>query len=400
MFNTKTRLRALLISSTVVVLMAGTLRAEVDDAASTLVEHARKGYAGAGPFHETLDIEVTMPDGKTMSTRQDYGVGPNGNAFLRLTANGRAGLRIVGSRDRVVAIWEQVEGRHVESSYGGNLADALSRIEAGQLGLAAPPPVVAAQGGSADAFTDALRFGILGPVESISLAAGRRDTIELRAANGSCIVAFSSGSGLFGTLHCTLGQAPNQLSARGTFTFTTGTATEELALPDTANSLAIPTLTKLEASEYPLGGEVPSVTLVALDGRNVDLAAARGKFIVLDFWATWCVPCWSALEQTEALTIWARSSGKPVVVYAVNTLERASGLDARRNKAMEFLSKKGLELDVLLDADDKAFASFHEPGLPSLVIIDREGRLVDYHSGVLPDMVETIKTKIDELMSR
>lgn len=390
--------RALLLVATVACFAAPRAVAE-GNAATTLLERARETYANAGTFHETLEIKVSMPDGKTSSTRQDYGVGPDGSAFLRLTAGGVGGLRIVGVGDRAVGIWSRVEGRHVESEYAGNLARAMSAMEAGQLGLAAPPSVVAAQGGDANAFAESLRFGILQPITSMKVVPGTSGAIELQAANGRCVITVGAEA-RFDSLQCALGEKPNQIRAEGKFTFADGAAKDELTLPDMSRDLALPTLTKLEASEYPLGGDAPSVRLTSLDGRAVDLGAMRGKFVVLDFWATWCVPCWSALEQTEVLARWAETTNGSVVVFAVNSLERGSEQGDRRDKVRKFLADRNLELDVLLDIENKAFSAFHEPGLPSLIIIDREGRLADYHSGVLPDMASTVKTKIEELRAK
>jgi len=381
----------------VVFWAASSLTAMAADGSAPIIERARQAYAKAGAFHETLDIAVTMPDGKASTTRQDYGTGPRGSSFVRLTANGRAGLRIIGTGDRIVAIWERVEGRHVENAYAGNLAGALTAIEAGQLGLAAPPSVVAAQGGSEREFRDALRFGILSPIQSVRMREGSPNEVSLVAESGQCIVSFDQATGRFRTLTCTLGAAPNQVRAEGKFAFTQGETKDELEIPDTSGSVAISTLTMLEASDYPLGDKAPEVRLTTLDGRSLDLATSRGRYVVLDFWATWCVPCWAALEQTERLTEWAANAPVPVTVYAVNSLERGSGLDERRGKVKAFVAERNLSLNVLLDVEDSAFSAFHKPGLPSLIIIDREGRIVDYHSGVLPDMVETVKAKLDEL---
>src|ERR1043165_6141476 len=97
------------------------------------------------------------------------------------------------------------------------------------------------------------------------------------------------------------------------------------------------------ASGYPLGQPAPDVSLRTLDGGTVRLADLRGSVVVIDFWATWCVPCWETLEHTEELAAWAKSSGLPVKVFALNTMESAKDEDLRRQVA-GFLRAKKLDL--------------------------------------------------------
>jgi hypothetical protein len=55
-------------------------------------------------------------------------------------------------------------------------------------------------------------------------------------------------------------------------------------------------------------------------------------------------------------------------------------------------------LPVLLDVDRKAFVAFRNPGLPSLIVLDREGRLARYEAGLLPDMVATLRDEVLKLV--
>ena len=85
-------------------------------------------------------------------------------------------------------------------------------------------------------------------------------------------------------------------------------------------------------------------------------------------------------------------------VFAVDSLENAADLGAQRERARAFLEDRGLELEVLVDHDDAVFAAFHNPGLPSLVVVDPDGRLAEYHSGVLENMTEVVRASVLALL--
>jgi peroxiredoxin len=284
----------------------------------------------------------------------------------------------------------------------GDFAAALDRIGGAQANMAAPPGIVAAQGGDLDAFVAAFRLGILEPVEIVGFrpAEGSPALVEvdLRAANGTATVGLDIVSRRPREIRLALGEGKQQVRASGRFRFTAGDPGAALAWPDLTGRKAVQSFGEMEARAYPLGQPAPDVTLRTLGGDKVRMADLRGSVVVLDFWATWCVPCWKALGHTAELAAWAKGSGLPVQVFALDTLETTEGPEEQRRQVTEFLRTKKLDLPVLLDSGKEAFSAFHAPGLPSLVIIGRDGRLARYHSGVLPDMVETVRGEVQELL--
>ena len=399
--ESRSRAYALAIALLTLLLLVLAADSAGSQDASAVLDSVRLAYAEAGPFHETLVLELEMPDGSKGLRQQDYGVGSGGEAFFRIAADGRKGLRIVARDGRIVADWAHLPERYAESAYDGDAAAAFEALEAPQVQLWAPPAIVAAQGGDRDALLQALRFGVLQPVEPVAvrqIQGGKLFEVELAAANGTIHLAIAAESRRFASIRFTMGEGESQVRATGNFSFSPGEPTAELAWPDLEGRVSVPTLTALEASEYPIGEPAPAITVATLGGDPVDLGSLRGQVVMLDFWATWCVPCWSALEHTQELTRWAASSGLPVRVFAVDSLEKTTDLEAQREQAQRFLSDKGLELDVLIDHDNSAFAAFHNPGLPSMVLIDREGRLAEYHSGVLENMTERVQARILELL--
>ena len=318
---------------------------------------------------------------------------PDGRVFMKVAAVG----------DTIHASQFNVPNAYVSAAYEGDLISALRAIGGDQTGVKLPPPLAAALTGDFDAFLDALNLGVLAPLaisgmETVDTGDGRFYEILLSADNGTCRARFDRSTFRLASLYAVVGQEGHQIKGGGTFEPTGPAELEEGLTFDAASRLAVPDFPTLEASGYPLGQEAPAVTIQALDGTSVALADLRGSAVVLDFWATWCVPCWGALEEIEEFAAWAETSGKPIAVYAVSTLEQTDGIDEQRARVRRFLTERDLGPPVLLDPDGSFFQAMHTPGLPSTVVIAPDGTLAHYHSGVPGDMSETLKAEVLQVL--
>jgi cytochrome c biogenesis protein CcmG, thiol:disulfide interchange protein DsbE len=110
-------------------------------------------------------------------------------------------------------------------------------------------------------------------------------------------------------------------------------------------------------------------------GSRLRLADLRGKAVVLDFWASWCVPCKKQAPILDALARKHEAKGD-VVVVGVNTSDECQA-------ALEFARGHDLSYTVLFDEDYQVAAAYAVTGLPTLVVVDRSGKIVAVRRSVV-----------------
>ena len=114
-------------------------------------------------------------------------------------------------------------------------------------------------------------------------------------------------------------------------------------------------------------------TLKDLAGASHSLKGLRGKAVLLDFWATWCGPCRITMPQVAKIHTEFKNRG--VEVMSINVGEPA-------DKAEAYLKKNGYRFTTLLDTDRVVSTLYRVTGIPTLVVIDRAGKVSDYLVGV------------------
>ncbi len=112
----------------------------------------------------------------------------------------------------------------------------------------------------------------------------------------------------------------------------------------------------------------PQLALARLDGPGrLSLVSFRGKPVVVNFWASWCVPC--ADEAPFLERSWQANRAKGLVLIGVDANDYAG--DARG-----FARKYGLTYPLVHDAHGSTLGHWGVGGLPATFVIDRRGRVV------------------------
>jgi cytochrome c biogenesis protein CcmG/thiol:disulfide interchange protein DsbE len=122
---------------------------------------------------------------------------------------------------------------------------------------------------------------------------------------------------------------------------------------------------------------LPNITLTDMNGKKVNVAdlGKTGKITVLDFWATWCVPCKKELNNiNEVYEDWQKKYNVSIVAVSID--------DSRSStKVKPYAEGQRWSYDVLLDVNQDLKRDLNIQSVPFTVVIDQSGKIVYSHSG-------------------
>lgn len=113
----------------------------------------------------------------------------------------------------------------------------------------------------------------------------------------------------------------------------------------------------------------PDFTLPDMDGEARSLSDYRGKVVMLNFWATWCPPCRREIPSMESIYQDLQKDG--FVVLAVNEFESTDHVFAYTGQLSVFPT-----FPILFDSDSKISQDYDVKGLPTTLLIDKQGKVV------------------------
>jgi len=134
----------------------------------------------------------------------------------------------------------------------------------------------------------------------------------------------------------------------------------------------------------------PDFTLAALRGDPVKLSGLRGKVVLLNFWATWCVPCRTEMPTIEKLHGDYHAQGLEVVAVNLDVLS-TTGVET-------FVKEVGLSFQVALDPSWSTTRVFGVRGLPTTYLIDRTGHVVVREVGERDWADQVSRTAVERLL--
>ncbi len=152
------------------------------------------------------------------------------------------------------------------------------------------------------------------------------------------------------------------------------------AAPDSATAPNAP------AVGYRVGDVAPLFSLASLDGEPTSLSDYRGRLVILDFWASWCVPCRLSMPSLEEM---AHEFGEDVVLIGIS-------LDRSESEARSYVDSRGyVDLVALygsLNEARRVASDYGVLGIPRTFVIDREGivRFAGHPDLLTSELVESL----------
>lgn len=114
-----------------------------------------------------------------------------------------------------------------------------------------------------------------------------------------------------------------------------------------------------------------NVNLYDLKGNKVDFSKYHGKYVYVDMWASWCIPCIKEIPHLKALE--KELQNKDVMFLSVS-------IDTKEEAWKKKVAALGLEGELLINKDNKLGESLNVSGIPFFLIYDKEGKLYMYNA--------------------
>lgn len=135
----------------------------------------------------------------------------------------------------------------------------------------------------------------------------------------------------------------------------------------------------------------PDFTLKTLEGREIVLSGLKGKVVLLDFWATWCSPCKESIPHLIQLHKEYQGKGFELIGMSMD-----KGGEAEM--VQRFVNQMDIPYPILMTPEGVS-RNFKVTGLPTAILIDKEGKIREKIVGFNSAIGQQISAKVGELIS-
>ena len=140
--------------------------------------------------------------------------------------------------------------------------------------------------------------------------------------------------------------------------------------------------------------KAPDFTLPDMNGKNFQLSQnTEGKLTLLNFWATWCMPCREEMKKLKKIQKKYEDKGLEIVCVSVDDPKTVS-------KVKSFIKTNRYKYTVLLDTNNEVMRLYQVTNPPYTFLIDEHGELVYTHSGYRKGDEKILEKHIAEILEK
>jgi len=148
-------------------------------------------------------------------------------------------------------------------------------------------------------------------------------------------------------------------------------------------------LTATNLSATAISGAAPNFTLKSNSGKNIKLSELRGQVVLINFWASWCGPC--RQEMPELNKLYSKYKKLGFTILGVNVEED-------NTDALKIIKNDKISFPILFDSENKVSRLYNVTGMPTTVLIARDGTMRYLHRAYKPGDINKYKKWVKELI--
>jgi peroxiredoxin len=142
-----------------------------------------------------------------------------------------------------------------------------------------------------------------------------------------------------------------------------------------------------------VGQQMPPFSVTTLDGTQLKMADLKGKVVFINFWATWCGPCWEELPRLEK-EIWQKHKSSTDFVMVAIAREQSE------QEIAAFRKEYDLSFPMAADPRRETYRLFAKGGIPRGYVVGTDGQILYQSLGYDPDEFDQMKKVVEKALAK